>query len=205
MLLGAAHVLAHRHALSSWGMLDGGIVVRPTVVHQVGLDGPAHDDRLEVVHAGPLPARFEPFGKIGVGGPVPPLADGRRRALEHVHVLGRLGQRREALDATGPGADEGHGLVGQTGEGPVGAAPGVLVVPPRRVEGAPGEVLHARDGGQLHEVEDPDGQHVPAATDLVAPVGPDPPPGCVLVPFGAGHPGMEQGVGLEVELLGYRL
>ena len=89
--------------------------------------------------------------------------------------------------------------------GSSGPAAGVLVVPPRRVERAPGEVLHARDGGQLHEVEDPDGEDVPAAADLVAAVGADPPPGRVLVPFGAGHPGVEQGIGYEVEPVGDRL
>ena len=93
------------------GLLDGGVVVGPPVVHQVGLDRPAHDDGLEVVHPVPLPAGLEPVGEVGIGGPVAPLADGRRRALEHVEVLGRLGQRRHALDAAGPGADEGHGLV----------------------------------------------------------------------------------------------
>ena len=186
-------------------MVDGGVVVRPPVVHLVDLDGPAQHDRLEVVHSGPLPARLEPVGEVGIGGPVAPLADGRRRALEHVEVLRRLGQRRHALDAARPGADEGDDLVRQAGEGLVRPAAGVLVVPPRRVERAPGEVLHARDGGQLHEVEDPDGQHVPAAADLVAAVGADPPPGRVLVPLGAGHPGVEQGVGHEVEPVGDRL
>ena len=89
--------------------------------------------------------------------------------------------------------------------GSCGPPPVYVVVPPRRVERAPGEVLHARDGGQLHEVEDPDGQHVPAAADLVAAVGADPPPGRVLVPLGPGHPGVEQGVGHEVEPVGDRL
>ena len=149
--------------------------------------------------------RFEPVGEVGIGGPVAPLADGRRRALEHVEVLGRLGQRRHALDAARPGADEGDDLVRQAGERLVRAAAGVLVVPPRRVERAPGEVLHARDGGQLHQVEDPDGQHVPAAADLVAAVGVDPPAGCVLVPLGPGHPGVEQGVVHQVEPVGDRL
>ena len=98
-------------------VVDGGVVVRPPVVDQVDLDGPAHHDRLEVVHPGPLPARLEPVGEVGIGGPVAALADGRRRALEHVDVLGRLGQRRHALDAARPGADEGDDLVRQAGRG----------------------------------------------------------------------------------------
>ncbi len=154
-------------------------------------------------------ARCQPgsqsFGEGGIGGPVAPLADGRRRALEHVEMFGRLGQRRHALDAAGSGADEGDDLVVQAGEGLVRPATGVLVVPAGGVERTPGEILHARDGGQLHEVEDADGQHVPATADLVAAVGPDRPPGRVLVPFGPGHPGVEQGVGVEVEPIGHRL
>ncbi len=180
-------------------------MVGPPVVDQVCLDGSAHDDRLEVVHPVPLPARLEPTVEVGIGGPVPPFADGRRRALEHVEVLRRLGQRRHALDAARAGADEGDDLVGQAGQRLVRAAAGVPIVPPRRVERAPGKVLHARDGGQLHEVEDPDGQHIPAAADHVAAVGVDPPPGCALVPLGAGHPGVEQGVGHQVEPVGDRL
>ncbi len=93
-------------------------------------------------------------------------------------------------------------LVGEAGEGLVRRTAGVLVVPSRRVERAPGEVLHARDDRQLEQVEDPHGQHVPPAPDLVAPVGPDHPSRLVLVPLGPGHPGVEQGVGLEVEALG---
>ena len=56
--------------------------------------------------------------------------------------------------------------------------------------------------GSFEQVEDPDGQHVPAAADLVAPVGADPPPGRLLVPLGPGHPGVEQGVVHEVEPVG---
>ncbi len=85
------------------------------------------------------------------------------------------------------------------------SAAGVLVVPPCRVERMSGEVLHARDDGQLHEVEDPDGQYVPAAADFVTTVGADPPPGLVVVPFGAGHPGVEEGVARKVESFGDRL
>ena len=204
-LLGAAHVVGHGHVLPARGVLDGGIVVRPPVVHQVDVDGPAHHDGLEVVHSGPLPARPEAIGEVRIGGTVAPLADGRRCALEHVEVLRRLGERRHALDAAGPGADECDDLVLQTGEGFVRTATGVPVVPPGRVERASGELLHARDGGQFHEVEDSDGQHVPSAADLVASVGADPPPGFLLVPFGAGDPGVEQGVGHEVEPVGDRL
>ena len=142
---------------------------------------------------------------FGIGGPVAALSDGRRRALEHVQVLRGLGQRRHALDAGRPGAHEAHDLVRQAGEGLVRPSAGVLVVPTRRVERAPGEALHARDGGQLQEVQDPDGKHVPATAQLVAAVGADLPPGRVFLPHGSGHPSVEQGVGHEVEPVGDRL
>ena len=88
-------------------------------------------------------------------------------------------------------------LVRELVERLVRAAARVLVVPPRRVERAPLEVLHAGDGRQLHEVEDPDGQDVPAAADFVAAVGGDEPTPLVLQPFGAGHAGVEQRVVFE--------
>ncbi len=61
----------------------------------------------------------------------------------------------------------------------------------------PLEVLHAGDGRQLEQVEDPDGQHVPAAADLVAAVGGDEPASLVLQPLGTGHARVEQRVVLE--------
>ena len=111
-------------------MLHRCIVVRPTVVDLVDLDREARHDGLEVLHSGLLPARHEAVGKVGLGGAVAPLADSRRRPLEHIEVLCRLGQWRHTLDAARPGADEGDGLVGQAGERLVPTAAGVLIVPP---------------------------------------------------------------------------
>ena len=94
-----------------------------------------------------------------VGRAVVAHADCRRRALEHVHVLRRLGERRHALDRAAAGPDDADDLVGQLREARVvGRAAGVLVVPPGGVERLALEVLHPRDPGQLHEVEDP-GRH----------------------------------------------
>ena len=143
--------------------------------------------------------------KLVVGGPVAPLADGRGGALEDVDLLGRFGQRGQALDARGAGADQRHRLVLQVLERGVRTTAGVVVVPTGRVEGVAGEVLHAGDGGQLHEVEDAGGQHVPAAGDDVAAVGVDAPARFLLAPFGAGHPGVEERVVDQVEVLGHRL
>ena len=201
-LLATSEKVGQGHALGSRRVVDGGVVMRPSVVHLVDLGGAAHHDPLEVVHPGPLPAGLEPVGEAGIGGPVASLADGRRRALEHVEVLGRFDQRGHALDATRSGSDEGDDFVGQAGERLVRAAAGVAVVPPGGVERAPGEVLHARDGGELHEIEDPHGQDIPAAADLVAPVGADAPASRVLFPLGPGHPGVEQGIVHQVEPIG---
>ena len=181
------------------------VVMRPAVVDLVHLGGAPEHDGLEVVVPGPLPPRLERGREVVVGRAVAPLADGRGGALEHVDLLGRFGQRRQALDARGTGADQRHRLVLQVLERGLGATAGVGVVPARRVEGVAGEVLHAADGRQLHEVEDAGGQHVPAARDGVAAVGVDQPARLLLTPFGAGHPGVKERVVDQVEVLGHRL
>ena len=113
-----------------------------------------------------------------VGGPVAAHADRRRRALEHVHVLRRLRERRHRLDPARADADDADDLVGQLGEvRVVRPAAGVLVVPPGGVERRALEVVHARDRRQLHEVEDAGRQDEVAGADLVAAVGADHPAG----------------------------
>jgi hypothetical protein len=204
-LLGPADVLLDGHVLAAGRVVDGGVVVRPPVVDEVGLDGAPQHQGLEVVHAGLLPARLQTGREVGRGRPVAPLADGGRGPLEHDHVLGRVGQRGQALDARGAGADEADDLVAELGERLAGATAGDGVVPPGGVEGRPREVLHAGDGGQLEEVEEPHRQHVVAGAERVAAVGLDPPAGGVLVPLGADHARVEQGVRHEVEPLRDRL
>ena len=163
-LLAVAEVLLDRHALPPGWVVDGGVVVRPAVVGLIHVDGPAQHDRLEVVHPGLLPAGLEPLGEVGVGRSVAPHADGRRRALEHVEVLGRLGQRRHALDAGRAGADERHDLVAQLRSA---ARPGHRrcsrspIAPcgttARRTSSMPGMA------GSLSRFRMPDRQHVVAA------------------------------------------
>ena len=177
----------------------------PPVVDQVDFGGQSHHESLEVVHAGPLPSRFELLGEVRIGGPVASFTDRRGRALEHVEVVGRCRQVRDALQAARPGADEGHDLVRKGVEWLVGPAARVLVVPARRVERRPREVLHAVDVGQLQQVQDPHGEHVPAAVDLVAAVRVDAPPRQLVMPFGAQNPRVEEGVVVEVEPVGDRL
>jgi hypothetical protein len=65
-----------------------------------------------------------------------------------------------------------------------------------------GEVLHPGDRRELEEVEDPHGQDVPPAGELVAAVGRDAPAGGALVPLGAGHACVEERVVGEVEAIG---
>src|ERR1700733_3781813 len=201
-LLSAARDLPARHAGVDRWIVDDRIIVRPPVVHLVDLDGTAHHDRLEVVHSGALPTRFEVLAEISFGGTVAPFAYGRGGALEHVQVLCRFGQRRHGLDAARPGAEKGDDLVLQAGERVVGPATGVLVVPACRVERVAGEVLHALDGRQLHEVEDANGQDVPATVDLVAAMGADAPARQVLVPLRMRDSGVEEGVVRQAVPLG---
>ena len=180
------------------GVVDGGVVPGPAVVGQVHVGRPAQHDGLEVVHPLLLPPGPEPLGEVGRGGAVAPHPDGGGRALEHVDVAGRRRQRTQALDAGGAGPDERHDLIAQLGHGLARCAAGVAVVPAGRVERPTLEVLHARDGGQLEQVEDPDRQHVVATRHLVAAVGADLPPSGSVIPPGAGHAGVEEGVGAQV-------
>ena len=174
-------------------------MVGPSVVGEVGLDWPAEHDRLEIVHPGFLPARLQIRRERGVGGAVATNPDRRRGALEHVHVLGRLGERRQALQPACPGPDQGDDLVAEIGERFAGPAPGEAVVPPRGVERAAGEVVHPRNGRQFHEIEDSDSQYVETAGQFVAPIGVDLPAAGIVVPHGFRDAGVEQGVGNQVE------
>ena len=120
-------------------------------------------------------------------------------------MLGGLRQRRDALNSRGPGSHECDDLVLEAGQGGIRPAARVPVVPPCRVERGPSEFVHARNRGQLQEVQDPGRQDVPPAVELIATVGADPPATTVLAPLGLGHPGVEQGVRHEVEFVGDRL
>ncbi len=190
------------HALFDLRVVDGGVVVRPPVVHLVHVHRDAQHHGLEVVHARPLPPCTEPARKVGLGGPVAALTDGGRRTLEHVDVLCGFGERRHALNPGRSSAQHGDDLVAETIERLVGAATGVVVVPARRVERDASEILHPCDDGQLHEVEDPDGQDVPPATHHVAAVGVDPPARRILVPLSPGDARLEQRVAGQIESLG---
>ena len=132
-----------------------GVVVGPAVVHQVDLDGPAQHDRLEVVHAVALPAGLEAAGKGGIGGPVAPLADGRRRAVEHVEVFAESARGGTHTGCRWPPYPRGRRPVPQSGQRLMGSPAGVSVVPPRRVERVPGEVLHALDVGSFRRFRMP--------------------------------------------------
>ena len=110
-------------------------VQRPAVVDEIGVDRAPDHHGAEVLHPLLLPPGPEVLGELVVGRAVAALADRRRRALEHVHVLRRLRERRHRLDPAGADADDADDLVGQLGEvRVVGTAAGVLVVPARGVE-----------------------------------------------------------------------
>ena len=184
------------------GVEHRGVVVGPPVVDEVLLDGLAQHHGLEVVPPGLLPARAQVVGEVGVGGPVAPHPDRRRRPLEHVHRLGVAPQRGDALDAGGPGADDGHRLVVELGHRFGGPAARVPVVPPGGVERPAGEGVHALDDGELEQVQDPGRQHVVPGAEPVPPVGLHHPAAVVLVPGRRLDTGVEQRLAGEVVLLG---
>ena len=84
-----------------------------------------------------------------IGRRVRPLVDRRRSSLEHVEMLGISAEVRNQLHARGAGSDERDALVRQLVQPAVGVAAGVVVVPARRVEDVPLEVLDPGDAGQL--------------------------------------------------------
>ena len=176
-------------------VVQAGGVQRPTVVDEIGVDRTPDHHGAEVLHPLLLPTRPEVLGELLVSRPVAALADRRRRALEHVHVLRRLRERRHGLDAAGAHADDTDDLVGQVREVRiVRSTTRVLVVPPRRVERPALEAVHPRDRRQLHQVEDAGRVDEVARADLVAAVGADHPTRAALVPFARVDAGVEQRV-----------
>ena len=166
---------------------------RPAVVDEIRLDRAPDHEGAEVLHPLPLPTGPQVLAELLVGGPVPSHPDRRRRALEHVHVLRRLRQRRHRLDPARAHTDDADDLVGELGQvRVVGPAAGVLVVPPGGVERRALEVVHARDRRQLHEVEDPGRQDEVAGAHLVAAIGADHPAGAALVPLARLDAGVEE-------------
>ena len=104
---------------------------------------------MEVALALLLPARLQRFRPFRIGRRVAALVDGRRGALKHVEVLGISAEVRNQLYAGGPGSDQRDPLVSQLVESAAGIPAGVVVIPARRVEHVPLEVLDSRDTGKL--------------------------------------------------------
>ena len=71
---------------------------------------------------------------LRVGRAVVAHVDRRRRALEHVELLGGRAEVGHALHGGGAGADDADALAGEPVEAPVGVAAGVVVVPAAGVE-----------------------------------------------------------------------
>ncbi len=118
--------------------------VGPAVHHEVlGLEA-AGDQRVEVVHAALLPAGLEARRPLRIGRTVRAHVDRRRRALEHVQVLGSLAEVRDALHGGRAGADDADALVLQPREVAVAVAAGVAVVPAAGVERVALEVGRCR-------------------------------------------------------------
>jgi hypothetical protein len=176
--------------------------VGPPVGHQILRLGNAADQVVEVVHPPLLPTRLQLLRPLGVGGPVVAHVDGRRRALEHVELLGAGPEVRHALHGRGTGTDDADHLVAQPGEPTRGVAAGVVVVPPAGVERVPGERLDARDAGQLRPVQRPVGHHHVAGTHAVAAVGADDPAAIRFVPRQVGDLGGQARVVVQPEVAG---
>ena len=161
---------------------------RPAVVDQVLLDRDAGSLEGEVLAAPTLPARLERREPLGIGGPVPPPVDRRRRALEHVQVPGVLRQARHALDRCCPGPDDRDPLVTQLGHSAVVVTTGVAVVPAARVERVTLERLDPGDARQLRSCGRAERHDDEARPDVVVAIGRDVPSAEILVPVDRAHP-----------------
>ena len=173
---------------------------RPFVADQILLGMLAADDRGEAGLALGLPAGLEGLPPLGVGEAVVPHAHRGRGPLEDVDLLGGAGELGHHLHRRGAGADDAHPLVGQGVHRLGGAAAGEVVVPTGGVKGPALEVLDALDGGQLGLVQDAAGCDQKLGGELVATGGGDVPARHILVPHRCLNFGLEQRVGVEVEV-----
>ncbi len=106
------------------------------------------------------------------------------------------------LHRRGPGADDGHALVGQPVEPSLGAAAGIGVVPPAGVEGVTAERADAVDPGQLGPVQRAGGRDHEAGPEAVAPRGVHGPAARDVVPVHVGDLGAEQGARRQPVVVG---
>ncbi len=154
----------------------------PAVGDQVRLRLFAGDDPQEVLPALVGPALAVGAHLLGGGAAVAAYVHGGGGALEDVDVSGVLGEFRDGLDAGGAGADDADALSGEPGHAAVRGAAGVAVVPARGVEGVAGELLDAREGGELGLREGAGRRDHVTGAEGVVPVGGDQPLLCGVVP-----------------------
>ncbi len=201
-----------RSRLRSSSAASSGVVGDPLGVHPHDL-GPAVAHQVASRACTPVTAwvklrtrsscqpGFEALEPLDVGRAVAADTDRRRRALEDVELLGRLGQAGYGLHGGGTGADDADALVPQllhrlarTAAGVASSPTGWCGTPDRRsprCRGCPGSLALCR--------------MPPAVTrnrgrQPVAAAGGDQPALGVVVPDGVGDLGLEQGVGVEVEV-----
>ena len=117
--------------------------VGPAVHHQVLVGHAPEVSMVKFSIRSLLPAGWQRGRPLRIGRPVGPDVDRRRRALEHVQLLGRLAEVGNDLHRRGAGADDADGLVAEPGQAPARIAAGVVVVPPAGVERMAREGLDA--------------------------------------------------------------
>ena len=171
----------------------------PAVVDKILFGLPAGHGIGEVDDALALPSWREAGEPLGIRRLLVPNADRPRRALEDVELLGDLGDLRDDLHGGRAGADDADPLASKVlhrlGRAPAGEA----VVPSARVKGLALIGVDAGDPRQLRLVQDPAGQDQVASGELVTTAGGDSPAKRLLVPRCAGHVGLEERMGVEVE------
>ena len=90
--------------------------MRPAIHHQVLRRKTARDQRVEILHPVLVPPGLQAFRPVRIGRLVVAHVDGRRRPLEHIEMLGALGDMRHALHRRRARPDNPDALALQAGQ-----------------------------------------------------------------------------------------
>ncbi len=129
-----------------------------------------------------LPARLQRLGPFRIGWGVVARVDGGRGALEHVEVFRVPREEGHNLDPRGTRADDPDALIRESIQTTGGIAPGVVVVPPRRMKAMPGERFNVGNARQFRPMEGPRRQHHKPGANVVIAIGTDQPAFDLVVP-----------------------
>src|SRR5579863_4756105 len=140
-----------------------------------------------------LPARSQRPHPFRIGRLVAALVNRRRRALEHVELLGVLAQMRDALDRGRARPDDSHAFVSELMQAAGGIAAGIVIIPAAGVERMPLELLDPRNRRELGPIQRTARHDYVARGENIAAIGFDRPALFLIVPTGLSDLRLEAG------------